>query len=273
MDQPKGGLIGKARTLARRVQQMNIPSNAADASYFLVLSVFPALVLMLSILRYTSLDAQDLMRWISGYLPRALQDAVEKLVIQTYAYSGVGMVSLSVVVALWSASKGVYGVLRGLNAIFGVEEDRGWLYTRGISLFYTFAFLVVLILSLTLNVFGEQILELIPLQGRFWRFLAGMVDMRQVLLLLLQTGLFTAMFMFMPNRNNAFRDSLPGAVAASLGWQIFTALFSVYVEHFAGYANVYGSVYAVALGMLWLYCCLNILFYGAALNQLLEEQQ
>lgn len=272
MEFPKGGLIGKTHALVRRVQRMNIPSNAADACYFLVLSVFPALVLMMSILRYTRLDAVDLMAWLSAYIPRALEDAVEKLVIQTYAYSGVGLVSLSAVVALWSASKGVYGVLRGLNAIFGVEENRGWFYTRGISLFYTFAFLVVLILSLTLNVFGEQILEMIPLQGRLWRFLAGIVDMRQLLLLLLQTGLFTAMFMFMPNRNNALRDSLPGAVAASLGWQIFTALFSLYVEHFAGYANVFGSVYAVALGMLWLYCCLNILFYGAALNQILEEK-
>lgn len=271
MEIPKGGLIGKAHALIRRVQRMNIPGNAADASYFMVLAVFPALVLALSILRYTSLDARDLMQWLEGFLPRALEDAVEKMVIQTYAYSGVGVVSLSAVMALWSASKGVYGVLRGLNEIYGAEEDRGWLYTRLISVLYTFAFFVMLVLSLALNVFGEQIAHLIPLQGRFWRFLARIVNMRQLFLLLLQTGLFTAMFMFLPNRNNSFGGSLPGAVVASLGWQIFSALFSVYVEYFGRYSNIYGSVYAVALGMLWLYCCLNILFYGAALNQLLEE--
>ena len=87
----------------------------------------------------------------------------------------------------------------------------------------------------------------------------------------MQTGLFTAMFMFLPNRNNSFRDSFPGAVVSGIGWQVFSALFSMYVEHFSGYANIYGSVYAVALGMLWLYCCLSILFFGAALNVLLEE--
>ena len=271
MEFPKGGLIGKAHHLMRRVGRMNIPKNAADASYFLVLALFPALVLALGILRYTTLDAQDLMDWLSGYIPRALTDPVEKLVIQTYAYSGVGMVGLSAVMALWSASKGVYGVLRGLNEICGVDEDRGWFYTRSISVVYTFAFLLVLILSLALSVFGEQLLGILPLEGRFWRFLAGFVDMRGLFLLLMQTGLFTAMFMYLPNRNNSFRDSLPGAVVASLGWQIFSGLFSMYVEHFSGYANIYGSVYAVALGMLWLYCCLNILFYGAALNALLEK--
>ena len=270
MEFPAGGLIGRVRRLGKRLGRMNISQNAADASYFLVLALFPALVLALGILRYTTLDAQDLMDWLSGFLPRALQDPVEQLVIQTYAYSGVGMVGLSAVTALWSASKGVYGVLRGLNEICGVEEDRGWFYTRSISVVYTFAFLLVLILSLALSVFGEEILAMIPLEGRFWRFLAGFLDMRGLFLLLMQTGLFTAMFMFLPNRNNTFRDSFPGAVAASLGWQVFSALFSLYVEHFAGYANLYGSVYAVALGMLWLYCCLTILFCGAALNTLLE---
>jgi len=97
--------------------------------------------------------------------------------------------------------------------------------------------------------------------------------LRFFLLLLLQTGLFTAMFMVLPNRKNSFSDSFPGAVLASLGWLIFTELFSVYVDHFRGYANIYGSVYAVALSMLWLYFCLLILFYGGALNRLLMKRE
>ena len=70
-----------------------------------------------------------------------------------------------------------------------------------------------------------------------------------------------------------FRHSLPGAVFAALGWMIFTRLYSVYVEHFAGLSNVYGSVYAVALSMLWLYCCISIVFYGGTLNRILTEKE
>lgn len=271
MEYPKGGIIGKGYGLFRRVQKMNIPSHAANTGFFMVLSVFPMLVLVLSVLRYTDLDAQDLMDLISAYLPRALYDEAEKLVIQTYAYSGAAMVSVSAVGALWSASRGIYGILRGLNAIYEAREDRSWLYTRSISVFYTFAFLVVLLLSLALNVFGEYLPELLPVDGRAWRFLSGLIHSRFVVMLLVQSALFAVMFTVLPNRPNRFRDSIPGAVLASIGWLVFSDLFSLYVERWGGYTNIYGSVYAIALGMLWLYCCLSILFYGAALNQLLEE--
>ena len=90
-------------------------------------------------------------------------------------------------------------------------------------------------------------------------------------MVLLQTALFTAMFMVLPNQRNGFGQSLPGAMLSSAGWLIFTRLFSYYVFYFSGYSNVYGSVYAVALSMLWLYFCVSIFFYGGALNKLLEE--
>ena len=259
---PRGGLIGKTVRLWRQLRGLRIPVYAANAGYFIVLSVFPALVLILSLLRYTALDAGDLLDLLAGILPAALMNAAEKLIISTYAHTGAAMVGVSAVGALWSASRGVYGVLAGLNAIYGVQEDRGYWYTRGISVAYTFGLLVVLLLTLILNVFGEALMKLMPV-------LSSVINLRFFLLLILQTVLFTAIFMVLPNRKNSFSDSFPGAVLASLGWLIFTELFSVYVAHFRGYANIYGSVYAVALSMLWLYFCLLILFYGGALNRLL----
>ena len=93
------------------------------------------------------------------------------------------------------------------------------------------------------------------------------------LLLILQSLLFTLMFMTLPNKRNRFLDSLPGGVLSSLGWLVYSDLYSIYVEHFSNYANIYGSVYAIALCMLWLYCCMSILFYGGALNRYLMEKE
>jgi len=274
MDIPKGGIIGKGTVLLRRVQRMGIPNHAANAGYFIVLSVFPALVLILSILRYTSLDAGDLLNLLDGFLPAALMDAAENLIVSTYAHTSTAVVSISAVSALWSASRGVYALLRGLNIIYDVEENRGYWYTRAISMFYTFLFVLMLLLTLVLNVFGEAILDMLPpARSPVGVFLSDIIDLRFILLLFLQTGLFSAMFMALPNRKNDLGSSLPGAVLASLGWLLFSNLFSVYVERFAGYTNVYGSVYAVALSMLWLYCCMSIVFYGGALNKLLMEQE
>lgn len=274
MDFPKGGLIGKIWHYARRVQKMKIGLHAANAGYFIVLSVFPALVLLLSLLRYTELDAGDLLSALSGAIPEALLPAAEKLIVSTYAYTSSAVVSVSAVSALWSASRGIHGLLLGLNAIYGVQENRGYFYTRSISVLYTFLFLVVLLLTLLLNVFGASILQMLPpARGAVWEFLSEIIDLRFLLMLLLQTGLFTAMFMALPNRKNSFSDSFPGAIFASAGWLLFSNLFSVYVDHFSGYATIYGSVYAVALSMLWLYVCLWLLFGGGALNKLLMEEE
>ena len=272
MDIPKGGAIGKIVALARRVQRMRIPGHAANAGYFIVVSVFPGLVLLLSILRYTQLDAGDLMQLLQGVIPAALLPSAEKLIISTYAQTSRAMISVSAIGALWSASRGMHGVLQGLNAIYGVREDRGYWYTRSISVLYTFALILVLLLTLVLNLFGETLVDMLE-SSRIpaWQILSGVLDLRFVLLLVLQTLLFCAMFMVLPNRKNRFSDSFPGAVLASMGWLIFTELFSVYVEHFRGYSGIYGSVYAVALSMLWLYFCLSILFYGGALNRLLMD--
>lgn len=270
MEFPKGGLIGKISAFAAQLRKMNIPLYAANAGYFIVLSIFPMLVLIISTLRYTDLDATDLLNLLSGYLPAALMDEAQSLLIHIYAYSGAAVVSVSAAGALWSSSRGVYSILRGLNAIYDVREDRGWLYKRVISVGYTVAFLVVLVLSLIVNVFGEYALYRVP-KGPLWRFLSGVVDFRFLLMMLLQTALFAAMYSVLPNRKNTLTGSLPGALAASLGWQVFSGLFSWYVEHFGSYSGIYGSVYAVALGMLWLYFCLCLLFFGAAVNAMLPQ--
>ena len=270
---PQGGLIGKTVHLARRVAGLHIPVYAANACYFIVLAVFPALLLLLGLLQYTPLEVERLGEMLQGVLPEVLLEPAEELILITYDNASGAALRLSAFTALWSASRGIYGLLTGLNAIYDVREDRGYIRTRLISVVYTFAFLLVLLLTLGLHVFSTGLLRLLQsASSPFLGFLLNLVDLRFFLLLFVQTSIFTLMFMVLPNRPNRFWDSLPGALLASLGWLIFSDLYSIYVERFAGLTSVYGSVYAVALSMLWLYCCVSIMFYGGALNRYLMER-
>ena len=271
---PQGGVFGKAIKVIQAVADMRITLYASHACYFIVLAVFPSLVLLLSLLRYIGLDINDFTQALDGVIPSALLPMVKKIIFNTYQATSGAVVSVSAITALWSASRGIYGLLTGLNAIYKVSENRGYWYTRGVSVVYTFLFLVVLILTLMLHVFGNTILTLIPSEGsRFWYFLTEMIDLRFFFLLFIQTALFTAVFMVFPNKRNKFFDSLPGAIFASCGWLVVTDLFSTYVAYFPNYANIYGSVYAVALALLWLYTCISIVFYGGALNYLLAHTE
>ena len=271
---PKGGLVGKTVHTWRSVQALQISLYAANACYFMVLAVFPALLLFLGLLQYTTLEVERLAELLYGLLPDALLEEAEELILLTYDSINGTIVGVSAATVIWSASRGIYGVLTGLNAIYGVAENRGYFYTRLISVVYTMAFLAVLLLSMGLHIFGTGLLEVMARNPHpLARMLKKWIDFRVILLFILQTGFFIAMFTVLPNRKNRLKESVPGALLASAGWLVFSRLYSVYVEHFAKLSSVYGSVYAIALSMLWLYCCMSIVFYGGALNVLLQRKK
>ena len=264
---PTGGILGRIQRLYRFVHDLHIPLHAANASYFIMLAAFPLLVLLLSIVRYTGLEIGSLLEVLSGVVPMALMPALERAILSLYRNSSTTMVSVSAVMALWAASQGVHGMLQGLYAIYGVPAIRSGIVTRLISVIYTFAFLIVLLLTLVLHVFGTTMLGwLQETEQPLLRFLMDVIDLRFILLLILQTALFTAMFMAIPNQLNSFGCSLPGAVLAAGGWHLFSYGFTVYVDRFGDMAGLYGPVYTLAMGMLWLYFCMSILFYGGTVN-------
>lgn len=270
---PKIALPEKLSWLVKTIGNMKISYHAAHACYFIILAVFPTLVLVLGLLSYTTLNVEDLIELLDGVVPHVLLPFIAKLLNSTYDSSNFALVSLSALTALWSASRGIYGLEEGLDSVYDIRERRSWFRGRGTSLLYTFLFVIVLLLTLVLHVFGNTILAMMPeTTNPLLRFLMEVIDLRFFLLLILQTLLFTAMYAFLPSRRNRIRDSIPGALLASLGWLIFSDLFSIYVENFNAYANIYGSVYAVALSMLWLYCCVSIVFYGGALNRFLAGE-
>lgn len=269
---PTGGLIGKSVRLWRFVSSLKIRLHAAACCYFLVLAVFPGLLLLLGLLQMTNLEVERLGEMLSGVIPEALLEGMEEVILLTYDRLSVSAIGLSAVTTLWPASRGVYGLLTGLNAVYGAEESRGYLRTRLLCMGYTFAFLLILLLTLLLHVFGSRVAEILSrLDAPFFRFLTEYLDLRFFVLLFLQTVIFTAMFLALPNRCLRLREVVPGALLASCGWLIFSNLYSIYVEQFGHLGNVYGSVYAVALSMLWLYCCISIVFYGGVLNRILSE--
>ncbi len=154
--------------------------------------------------------------------------SITRLLTGMFASSSKTLVSVSALAALWAASRGIFGMLTGLNRIYNVQEDRGYVFTRLLSLVYTFLFLLVLLLTLALHVFGQTILAQLPQSDNpAMLLLLRVISSRFLVLLLLQTALFTAMFMFLPNRRNKFLPSLPGALLASLGWQLFSDFFSL----------------------------------------------
>lgn len=264
--------FSKAARLLRQIRSMHISTYAGYASFFIVLAVFPALILILGLLRHTALEPTDLLDLLEGFLPEALRGYAWNLIADCYAGTTRTVVSVSALAALWSAGKGIYGLMKGLNAVYTVTEHRGWLRTRLLCAVYMILLLAALVLTLVLRVFGATLMIYLQHRGGQLSWLATqLLGLRYFLLVAVHTALFTAMFMYLPGRNNGFLESLPGALFSSFGWMMVSGGFSIYVEEFSGYTSIFGSVGAGALAMLWLYFCVNILFYGGLLNRYLKK--
>lgn len=267
-------LYRKVRRFAQRLSSYQVSLYAANAVFFMVLSIFPAIMLVLSLLPYTAFSEQDLLLAINGVTPSILEPLFSYIIRDLSGSSTTALASVSAIVAIWSSSRGVYGIQLGLNAICGVRESRSWLHMRLISMLYMVFLIIALLLTFAIHVFGQQLASFLSGQtAPILVFLARILRYRAPVLIVLLTALFTAIFCVFPNRRIRLRNAFPGAFGAALGWLIFTELFSYYVKNFSSYSVFYGSLSIIAVGMLWLYICFSILFYGCVLNQLIEKRR
>lgn len=263
----KNELLRKLYQGFRWISEFRVGLYAAHACFFILLSLFPTLVLLLGLLRYTGLDAASLLSVLDGFFPEVLMPLVSRAVQNIYRNSSGTVISISALGALWSASRGIFGLVIGLNAIYGVKESRSAFRTRLVSVGYMFGFLALLLLTLILNVYSHTLMELISSKVNIAWLLNWPSELRFLLTFALQIILFTAMYAVFPNEKIKIRHALPGAAFSAVGWLVFSKLYSVYVVHFSSLAGIYDSLYSLALGMLWLYFCISIVFYGGVLNR------
>lgn len=262
----------KIRSLVTRINAYQVPIYAGNATFFIVLAVFPALMLILSLLQRTPLSTEDFISLLQELLPNALDPLVEYFTKDAFSLNTGAAISISAIAALWSASRGIIGLMDGINAIYHTEEKRSYFFKRLLALIYMIMFLIAIILMLGLYVFGQKIESAV-----LTRFpsLAGitifLMQARYGLIIGYLILLFTMIFRVFPNKHMPFRYCLPGAVVSALGWLGFSALFSLYVEHFSNYSRVYGSLTTIVLAMLWLYFCMCILFFGGVINQFISR--
>ena len=142
------------------------------------------------------------------------------------------IVPLSALMALWASGKGMQAITNGLNTIYHVKETRNWLMTRIYSVFYMLLFVLAIIVTL----------------------------------------LVLVLYKVLPNRKATFKSQLPGAFMIAVAWMIFSYGFSLYFAFFPDFGNMYGSLTALIMVMLWLYVCMNLLLYGAEINAYFENE-
>ena len=268
-------VIGFFDRFSKKITRDALTAYSGEAALYVIISLFPFLMFLLTLLKYLPFSQAELLKVLSGFFPNNIYSYIVTIVEELYSTSGT-VLSVTIILALWSASRGILSIYRGLNTIYGIDETRNYFFLRMKSMLYTFVFSIILIMILGLYVFGNQIIikltEFFPLFMQN-RYTILVVSFRTLIGAAILTILFIAMYNYMPNRRSKIHTQLPGAVVASLGWVGFSYLYSFYIDNMNSIAATYGSLTAAVLCILWLYCCMTIFFFGAEVNSVLGSPE
>ncbi len=260
--------------LSRKIRDDHIAAFSAQAAFFIIISFFPFIMLLLSIVKYFPIEEESMFRLLSQAFPTTVNSLIESIISEIYRVAAsTTLISATIVSTIWSSGKGFLAIMKGLNSVYEINETRHGLLLRAMAALYTLIFAIIVIATMILFVFGNRLYFWI--EHRFpviedTAFL--IISLRTIVGLITLIIFFLLIYIVIPNRKTKIMRELPGAMICAVGWMGFSYAFSYYIDNFSNYASMYGSLTAIVLFMLWLYFCMYILFLGAEFNLLFENK-
>jgi len=265
---------GFMQDLMLRLQRVEVSALAAQLAYFFLLSFFPLLIFLVTLLPYLNFDTTQVYAFLVNIMPDEVYRLIENTLNEILTIRNSSLLSIGVLGTIWSASKGVNALIRALNKAYDTET-RGSIIDRGLSLVFTIAFVIVMAVALLLPVFGQQIghflFSIVGIEEQFeivWERLRWSMPLLLIFIVLM------GIYWVVPNTSPRLKliGVWPGALFSTLAWLAVTYVFSFYISNFANYSATYGSIGGVIILMLWLYFTGIILIFGGILNATMQKK-
>jgi membrane protein len=261
-----------AYSFVSKVKYDHVSSFAGHAALFLLMSLFPMAMYCISVFSYLQIDTARFTQYLMNIIPEGSMPLVNQILEEAYAGSTAMMQSFSIIVMLFCASKGVYAVIIGMNAVYGIRETRGTPLLYALAVSYVVIFFAVIGLMMVLIVLGNNIfnwlLQFVPGMAVFSNLFRYGKYLCMIVLLIL---FFLLIYMNVPNRRSKIRYEFFGSLFSAIAWLVYSWAFSFYISNFANYSVTYGSLATVVIFILWLYGTMNIIFVGAEMNVVLRK--
>lgn len=263
-----------ARDLYREISEDNVFNGAAALGYYLTLAIFPAMILLMTIIAYLPISDVDqaIMDVLKQALPEEASNMVAGVVSEVTGKQRGGLLSFGILGTVWAASTGMYAIMRQLNITYDVTEARSFIRTRAWALLLSVCFGVLVIGAFSLVVLGGVFEDWVGDFLGFTGIVAVLFEaLRWIVIVSALLLGFALIYKFGPDVEQEFRFITPGSVLGGTLLIIASVGFSLYVGNFADYDATYGSIGAVIVLMLWLYIAGLVILIGSEINALLEH--
>ena len=244
--------------------------TSVAVAYYWLISIFPLLLVVVNILPYFQIPVGEFLGFMKDVLPPSLYEGVEKIAREVLTQPSTGLLSFSVLSALWSFSKSMNFLQKAFNKAYGVEKNRGLISHQMVSLLVSFGLQLLFALALFLSVFGRMLLNLIK---SYWKSDSPLFDYLQdltgPLVYALIFAILVMLYYFLPNvKVRRIRYVLPGSAFVLLVILGLLTLFSSYLNYYVHHlvdVRILGSVLLVVM-MFWFILIAKIVILGAVIN-------
>ncbi len=240
----------------------DVPSLAAQLAFYINTSFFPFVVFIFIIVSSTPLVSEQNLYDLISVLPNQTANVVYDVLHHVSTSRNIAIISG--VISLWSMSNAIVTMSVALNKFFDVSEDRGFFSMRFLSILFSVIILVTILLNSILIVAGSLIGTFLI---KFWpRYYVLWNILRISIPFLLMIFLFSFMYKTLPNYNFKLKQVIPGAIFTSVMWTLFSSAFSYYVNNFAKYDIIYGSIAGIVVLFTWIFVTSYIILIGGEIN-------
>lgn len=244
-----------------------VTAMSSQLAYSLLLSFFPFLILLFTLIGYSPLKSTDVLSLLNKLLPNDVFKLVKNTVVEIVDTKRFGLLSFGMVSTIWTASNGFNAVIRGLNMAYDEEEKRPYWKVQLVAILSTLGLIVIILTALALIVFGELGFKILVKHFKPIRALELIIDIsRYIIGIFIMLITITIVYRFTPSKKLKIKEVIPGAIFTSLGWTAASLIFAYYVNNFGNYTMIYGSLGAVIALMTWLFISSVVIMLGGEIN-------
>ena len=265
---------GFFQELFKRIKDMDITGLGAQLAFFFLLSIFPLLIFMVTLLPYLNLSEEQVFGFVEDIAPAEIYSLIETTLFEIMASQNTGLLSFGILGTIWSASLGMNALIKSLNLSYEVGENRPIWLARGMAIIATVLMIFIIIVALVLPVFGQQIgVFFFSFFGLEEGFLTAWNALRFLITPIIIFIVCAIIYWLAPNVKLNITSVFAGAAFTSISWLALSYAFSIYVNNFGNFSAAYGSIGGIILMMLWLYLSAMLLMVGGQINAVIQGQK
>ncbi|MBO0439100.1 YihY/virulence factor BrkB family protein [Candidatus Enterococcus ikei] len=259
-------------TTQRRMVDSEIGNTSVVVAYYLLLSLFPLLIAVGNILPYLHIDPNDVLPYIAEAIPKAIFDDLKPAIQSLLTQRSGGLLSISALAALWSASQSINALQTAMNKAFGVEQRKNFIIVRIMSLLVILLFMIAIVGVVGVLGLGKTILDLLqPIFNFSTDFIDTFQALKWPITSLVLLVIMCLIYRVVPNAKLSFRSIIPGAVFATVGWMLLSQVFGLYIKYFSSKIASYQIIGSFIILMLWLNFAATIIILGGIINAVVKE--